>query len=217
MASGIDRGHERASMVERQLRRRGIRDQRVLGAFAAVPREAFVEAADQPSAYEDRPLPIGAGQTISQPYVVALMIEALDLRPTDRVLEVGAGSGYAAAIMSRLAAEVYAVERHPTLAAAARERLGRLGYGTITVAVADGRLGLPTAAPFDAVLVSAGGPSVPEALLTQLAPAGRLVMPVGGRYEQRLERISRSGAAAFRREDLGGVVFVPLLADVDVD
>ncbi|MFI5261511.1 MAG: protein-L-isoaspartate(D-aspartate) O-methyltransferase [Candidatus Limnocylindrales bacterium] len=217
MAPGSDRRHERATMVERQLRRRGIRDPRVLEAFAAVPREAFVEAADEASAYEDRPLPIGAGQTISQPFVVALMIEALALRPTDRALEVGAGSGYAAAIMSRLAAEVYALERHPTLAAAAREHLRRLGYGNVTVGVADGRLGLPAAAPFDAVLVSAAGSSVPEALLTQLAPAGRLVMPVGGRYELRVERISRSAAGVLEREDLGGVVFVPLLADVEVE
>ena len=212
-----DRTAERAQMVASQLARRGIRDERVLAAFGAVPREAFVDPVDTGLAYDDRPLPIGAGQTISQPYVVALMIEALAVEPADRVLEVGAGSGYAAALLSRLAAEVHALERHPALAEAAGKRLRRLGYGNVTVLAADGLLGLPGAAPFEAILVSAGGPVVPPALLEQLAPAGRLVMPVGGRFEQRLERISRTGAGTFEREDLGAVVFVPLLADVDAE
>jgi protein-L-isoaspartate(D-aspartate) O-methyltransferase len=210
-----DRTLDRESMVERQLKRRGIRDERVHDAFRAVPREAFVGEAAEEFAYEDTPLPIGDGQTISQPYVVALMVEALDLRPTDRALEVGAGSGYAAAILTRLAGHVYAIERNRRLAEDARERLRRLGYEDIQVRAGDGTLGWPEAEPFDAILVSAGGPGVPKPLLDQLAPGGRLVIPVGRPREQRLFRITRvpgnGGRDEWHREDLGSVSFVPLV------
>jgi protein-L-isoaspartate(D-aspartate) O-methyltransferase len=210
-----DRTLDRESMVERQLKRRGIRDERVLDAFRAVPREAFVGEAAEEFAYEDTPLPIGDGQTISQPYIVALMVEALELRPIDRVLEVGAGSGYAAAILRRLAGRVYAVERNGRLAEDARDRLRRLDCEDIEVRAGDGTLGWPEAAPFDAILVSAGGPGVPKELLDQLAPGGRLVIPVGRRREQRLFRITRvpgnGGRDEWHREDLGSVSFVPLI------
>jgi protein-L-isoaspartate(D-aspartate) O-methyltransferase len=204
-------------MVERQLRRRGIRDPRVLEAFGSVPREAFVDAADQASAYDDRPLSIGAGQTISQPYVVAIMIEAVAPQAADRVLEVGAGSGYAAALLACLAARVYAVERQPRLAAAARERLTRLGCANVDLRAADGTQGLPEVAPFDVILVSAGGPAVPPPLIDQLTPGGRLVMPVGGRREQRLLRVTKSAVGTIDYEDLGAVSFVPLLGDIGSD
>jgi protein-L-isoaspartate(D-aspartate) O-methyltransferase len=210
-----DRTLDREAMVERQLKRRGIRDERVLDAFRTVPREAFVGPAVERAAYEDTPLPIGEGQTISQPYVVALMVEALEVRPTDRVLEVGAGSGYAAAILSRLAGRVYAVERNRRLAEGARDRLGRLGYDNIEIRVADGTLGWPEAAPFDAILVSAGGPGMPTPLLDQLAPGGRLVIPIGRPREQTLFRVTRVRGQGSRdewlREDLGPVMFVPLI------
>ena len=210
-----DRTPDRESMVERQLKRRGIRDERVLDAFRSVPREAFVSQAVGEYAYEDSPLPIGEGQTISQPYIVALMVEALGLRPTDRVLEVGAGSGYAAAILSRLAGRVYAIERNQRLAEEARDRLHRLGQDNVEVRSGDGTLGWPDAAPFDAILVSAGGPGVPKPLLEQLAPGGRLVIPVGRPREQRLYRITRVGGGGsgdeWIREDLGSVAFVPLI------
>jgi len=204
-------------MVERQLRRRGIHDPRLLRAFGSVPREAFVDAADEVAAYDDRPLPIGAGQTISQPYVVAVMLEAVAPMAHDRVLEVGAGSGYVAALLARLAGEVYAVERQPHLAAVARERLQRLGYANVEVVVADGTLGLPAVAPFKAIIVSAAGPAVPLPLLDQLAPGGRLVIPVGGRHQQRLLRVTKSAQGTIEREDLGAVSFVPLLPDVGSD
>jgi protein-L-isoaspartate(D-aspartate) O-methyltransferase len=207
-----DRALDRESMVERQLRRRGIHDEHVLDAFRAVPREAFVGETVEEFAYADTPLPIEEGQTISQPYIVALMVQALDLRPTDRVLEVGAGSGYAAAILASRAAEVYAIERNARLAEAARDRLHRLGFHNVEVRAGDGTLGWPEAGPFDAILVSAGGPDVPRALLDQLAPGGRLVIPVGGPREQRLVRITRVGDE-WHSEDLGPVVFVPLIGE----
>jgi protein-L-isoaspartate(D-aspartate) O-methyltransferase len=207
-----DRALERRSMVDRQLRRRGITDERVLAAFADVPREAFVGGAVEEFAYEDTALPIDEGQTISQPYIVALMVEALQIRPTDRVLEVGAGSGYAAAILGRLAGHVYAIERNERLANDARDRLRRLGYDNVEIRAGDGTLGWPDAAPFDAILVSAGGPDVPKALLDQLAPGGRLIIPVGGQREQRLVRITRTGDG-FVTEDLGAVTFVPLIGE----
>jgi protein-L-isoaspartate(D-aspartate) O-methyltransferase len=211
MLPGKNRARERARMVEHQLIDRGIRDQRLLNAFLEVPREAFVDESVADLAYEDSPLPIGEGQTISQPYVVALMIEALDVRPGDRVLEVGVGSGYAAAILSRLAELVYAIERHPDLAQAARDRLARLGGDNVDVRTGDGTLGLPDAAPFDAILVSAGGPGIPPPLIDQLAPGGRLVIPVGKTREQRLLRITKSADGRPRQQDLGPVTFVPLV------
>jgi protein-L-isoaspartate(D-aspartate) O-methyltransferase len=213
MLPGTDRALERVAMVEHQLTERGIRDQRLLAAFRAVPRESFVDEAVAELAYEDSPLPIGEGQTISQPYVVALMIEALGVRTGDRVLEVGAGSGYAAAILSQLAGRVDAIERQPALAEAARDRLRRLGYDNVDLRTGDGTRGLPAEAPFDAILVSAGGPAIPTPLIDQLAPGGRLVIPVGKAREQRLLRITTSEDGRAYQEDLGPVRFVPLVGD----
>ena len=199
-------------MVEVQIARRGIRDSRLLAAMRRVPREAFVQPGFEEFAYEDGPLPIGEGQTISQPYIVALMIEAAELQPGDRVLEVGAGSGYAAALMSRIADRVYAIERYPTLGEAARRHFSDLGYDNIELRVGDGTLGWPEAAPFDAILVAAGGPGVPPALKRQLRVGGRLVIPVGSEERrQELLKISRRSETAFEEEDLGGVMFVPLV------
>ncbi|MGP3698526.1 protein-L-isoaspartate(D-aspartate) O-methyltransferase [Rhodobacter sp. NSM] len=202
----------RRRMVDCQLRARGIVDRRVLEAMGRVPREEFVDEARRAVAYEDTPVPIIGGQTVSQPWIVARMAEAARIGPTDRVLEVGTGSGYAAAVLGLLAAEVMGIERLAALAGPAAERLARLGYDNVSVHEGDGTLGLPEAAPFDAILVAAGGPSVPQALFDQLAPWGRLVMPVGpARREQRLLRIIRTGPVDFTTEDLGAVRFVPLL------
>lgn len=201
-------------MVDRQLSARGVHDARVLAAMAAVPREAFVPAAQVSSAYLDQPLPIGQGQTISQPYVVALMLEALELKGGERMLEVGAGSGYAAAVAGQIAGQVFAIERIPELAAQARENLSRAGSTNVQVRCGDGSQGVPQEAPFDAILVSAGGPEVPTVLRDQLAPHGRLVMPAGRhRHTQRLLRITRHDAARFVEEDLGPVSFVPLIGE----
>jgi len=207
-----DRAVDRWRMVDQQLRARGIDDDRVLQAFLDVPREAFVDDDIDQYAYGDMPLPIGEGQTISQPYVVALMIEELAVKPTDDALEVGAGSGYAAAILSRLARTVVAIERHPSLAREAADRMHRLGYDNVHVRAADGTLGWPEAAPFDTILVSAGGNDVPAALLDQLAPGGRMVIPIGGRWGQELLRITKSADGRIGRQSLGPVVFVPLVA-----
>ena len=173
----LDLSRRRNRMVDIQIAARGVRDRRVLEAMRRVPREAFVEPGFEEFAYEDGPLPIGEGQTISQPYIVALMIEAAEVKPGDRVLEVGAGSGYAAAVMSQIADSVYAIERHPSLGEAARERFRKLGYDNIELRIGDGTQGWPEAAPFDAILVAAGGPEVPQALKEQLAIGGRLVIP----------------------------------------
>lgn len=201
----------RQAMVERQLRARGIGQDQVLAAMADVPREAFVPERLREFAYEDGPLPIGEDQTISQPYIVALMIEAADIGPQARVLEVGAGSGYAAAIMSRIASEVFAIERHATLAESAQRRLLELGYDNVVVMAGDGSTGLPGQAPFDAILVAAGGDKVPEPLKQQLAIGGRLVVPVGGEDLQSLLRVTRKGEDEWVEDDLGGVRFVPLI------
>jgi protein-L-isoaspartate(D-aspartate) O-methyltransferase len=202
----------RNQMVDVQLARRGIRDRHVLEAMRRVPRELFVEPGFEEFAYEDGPLPIAENQTISQPYIVAWMIEAAEVKPEDRVLEVGAGSGYAAAVMSRVADRVYTIERHPSLADSARRRFKKLDYDNITLRIGDGTLGWPEAAPFDAMLVAAGGPHVPEALKEQLAIGGRLVIPVGGEgRSQKLLKITRTSESQYDREDLGGVVFVPLI------
>jgi protein-L-isoaspartate(D-aspartate) O-methyltransferase len=209
-----DLSRARDRMVDVQIARRGVRDPRVLDAMRRVPREAFVEPGLEEFAYEDGPLPIGEGQTISQPYVVALMIEAAEVKPGERVLEVGAGSGYAAAVVGRIAGRVHAVERHPSLAASARRRLGGLGYDNIELRVGDGTLGWPEAAPFDAILVAAGGPEVPPALREQLAIGGRLVIPVGGEERrQTLLKVTRTGETRYEEEDLGGVAFVPLVGE----
>ena len=210
-----DPTHEqRQRMVATQIAARGIHDPRVLEAMRSVPRHAFVPAALRRDAYEDTPLPIEDGQTISQPYIVALMLDSARLRPSDRMLEVGAGSGYASAAASLIAAHVVAIERHAGLAAGAAERLARLGFATVEVHHADGSGGWPAGAPFDAILVAASGPRVPEALRGQLAIGGRLVMPVGSSvWHQHLVRITRRSEAAFDEEDLGGVIFVPLVGE----
>src|SRR3954452_23055719 len=210
----LDLTRARTRMVEVQIARRGVRDRSVLDAMRRVPREAFVLPGFEEFAYEDGPLPIGEGQTISQPYVVALMIEAAEVRPGDRVLEVGAGSGYAEAVLSRIAERVYAIERHPSLGEAAQRRFERLGYDNIELRVGDGTKGWPEAAPFNAILVSAGGPEVPPALKEQLALGGRLVIPVGkDRHDQALLKITRTRAAAFEQDNLGAVAFVPLIGE----
>jgi protein-L-isoaspartate(D-aspartate) O-methyltransferase len=203
----------RHEMVDTQIARRGVRDRRVLDALRTVPRERFVPERLAELAYEDTPLPIAEEQTISQPFVVALMAEALELAPGDKVLEIGAGSGYAAAVLGQLAREVWAVERHESLAREAAERLADFGYTNIQVVHGDGTLGLPEHAPYDGIVVAAGGPEVPPALLDQLAPGGRLVIPIGpDPRTQSLLRVRRTGHG-FVREDLGGVRFVPLIGE----
>ena len=207
-----DHAIARNRMVDVHIARRGIRDRAVLEAMREVPREAFVGPNMQELAYEDSPLPIGEHQTISQPFIVALMIEAAELKPGDRVLEVGAGSGYAAAVMGRIAGRVVAIERHASLVAEAQQRFDALGYGNIELHVGDGSRGWPDDAPFDAILVAAGAPGPPPALREQLALGGRLVVPVGdGAFGQRLRKITRSGDDDYVQEDLGGVSFVPLI------
>ena len=201
----------RARMVADQIARRGVSDPRVLAAMREVPREAFVAPGFEPEAFRDAPLPIAEGQTISQPFIVALMAKAARLRPTDHALEVGAGSGYASAVLGRLAAHVTAIERHAPLAQAARERLRRLGATNVSIVEGDGTLGWPAAAPFDAIIVSAGGPRVPRALTAQLAHGGRLIIPVGPEGgPQELLRLTRTGTG-FEEESLGAVRFVPLI------
>jgi len=210
----LDMPYARERMVERQIAARGVHDPRVLAAMREVPREAFVPQALQEFAYEDSPLPIEAGQTISQPYIVALMAEAAQIRPEDRVLEIGAGSGYAAAVLSRIAAHVFTVERHETLTAQAARRLQRLGYGNVELRTGDGSGGWPEAAPFDAILAAAGGPAIPQVLKDQLEIGGRLVMPVGPEpREQRLIQVTRTAANHFEEQDLGGVNFVPMIGE----
>jgi protein-L-isoaspartate(D-aspartate) O-methyltransferase len=204
---------DRAFMVARHLEARGIADPYVLEAMGKVPRETFVSDPLTEFAYEDSALPIEAGQTISQPYIVARMIELAELRPGDKVLEVGAGSGYAAAVMSRIAKEVYAIERHEELATQARGREDRLGYHNVEIVCADGTKGWPESAPYDAIIVSAGGPKVPEALKRQLAVGGRLVIPVGRDVHQTLLLVRRTGQDSFEQEDHGGVTFVPLIGE----
>ena len=205
---------EREAMVERQLRRRGIREQPILDAFLAVPREAFVGRTHAHLAYGDHPLPIEAGQTISQPYIVALMIQAAGIKPADRVLEVGAGSGYAAAVISRIAGKVIGIERQHELVEVARERLQRLGYDNVEIVEGDGTKGWPARAPYDAILAAASGSHVPQSLLGQLKTGGMLVMPLGGPGSvQRLVRVSKSADGSLRNEDLGAVRFVPLIGE----
>jgi len=184
---------QRARMVERQLRERGIRDERVLAAMGKVPRENFVAPEFAREAYADGPLPIGAGQTVSQPYMVAAMVEALDVQLTDRVLEVGTGTGYEAAVLGELAAEVWTVERHAELADKARAIMAELGYRNVHVICGDGSLGLPEQAPFDKILVAAGAPHAPPSLIAQLAEGGRLAVPVGNRVEQQLQVVRKIG------------------------
>jgi protein-L-isoaspartate(D-aspartate) O-methyltransferase len=204
---------ERQYMVDRQIRARGVTDARVLAAMADVPREAFVSPELAELAYDDRPLPIESGQTISQPYIVALMTEALRLRGDETVLEIGTGSGYAAAVLSRVVKQVYTIERHAELAEIARDRLAALGYRNVDVRCGDGTLGWPERAPFDAIVVTAAGPSLPAALLAQLARGGRLVMPVGSSRVQELVRVTRDARGDLHRDNLGAVQFVPLIGE----
>jgi protein-L-isoaspartate(D-aspartate) O-methyltransferase len=199
-------------MVEMQIALRGVRDPAVLAAMRAVPREKFVPASLAAEAYEDQPLPIGEGQTISQPYIVGLMTQALGLTSRDRVLEIGTGSGYAAAVLAEIAAEVYTIERVASLAESARRRLADLGYATVHVRCGDGTLGWLEHAPYDAIVVTASGPEIPKPLLEQLAVGGRLVMPVGTTvFGQRLVRVVRRAVDDWAHDDLGEVAFVPLI------
>lgn len=205
---------DREAMVERHLRRRGITNQTILDAFLAVPREEFVAANYAHLAYGDHPLPIEAGQTISQPYIVGLMIDAAGIKAGDKVLEVGAGSGYAAAIISRIEAKVIAIERKPELVEVARQRMERLGYANVAIVEGDGTRGWPEEAPYDAILAAASGSHVPKPLIDQLAPGGRIVMPVGGpNWVQKLVKVTKSADGSLETEDLGGVRFVPLIGE----
>ena len=205
---------DRAVMVARHLRARGIDDPPLLAAMGNVPRETFVPEHLQEFSYEDSALPIEAGQTISQPYIVARMLELAEIKPGDKVLEIGAGSGYAAAVMSRMASKVFAIERHEELAKLARARLKRLGYANAEIIVADGTKGLPEEAPFQAIIVSAGCPHVPEALKQQLALGGRLIIPIEQFGYQTLIRVRRTGKDSFEEEeDFGAVAFVPLIGE----
>ena len=202
----------RLHMVEEQLERRGIVDPRVLHAMREVPRQLFVPEMSQMWAYEDHPLPIGHGQTISQPYIVALMLQALKLRGNEHVLEVGTGSGYQAALLGKLATHVCTVEVIPELAQSARAVLGYLGYDNVEVVAANGSIGWLPGAPYDAIVVAAAAPLVPPSLVEQLKDGGRLVLPVGSRYEQKLLRVWKRGNTT-ETEDLGECAFVPLVGE----
>ncbi|HEX6742347.1 MAG TPA: protein-L-isoaspartate(D-aspartate) O-methyltransferase [Sphingomicrobium sp.] len=209
-----DYAAEREAMVERQLRLRGIHERAILEAFRAVPREAFIGDEYAHLAYGDHPLPIEAGQTISQPYIVGLMIQAAEIGAEDSVLEVGAGSGYAAAVISRIAARVIGIERQHDLVEVARGRLRRLGYDNVEIVEGDGTKGWPEAAPYDAVLAAASGSHVPRPLVEQLAPGGRIVMPVGDpRSVQELIKVTKQEDGILKQENLGGVRFVPLIGE----
>lgn len=204
----------RHRMIEKQLEPMGIRDQAVLDAMNTVPREAFVDESRQSQAYDDSPLPINAGQTISQPFIVAYMIQAIELRGDEKVLEVGTGSGYAAAVLAEIAAEVITVERIEPLAVPAKQRLGELSYENVRCVIGDGSKGWPKAAPYDAIVVSAGAPAVPQALKSQLAVGGRLIIPVGERgSHQRLLIVTRVNENDFREKSVGDVRFVPLVGE----
>ena len=224
-----DFAHLRRRMVEDQLRSRGLNDTRVLAAMENVPRHLFVRPGERYAAYDDAPLPIGLGQTISQPYIVACMTGLLHLEPTHRVLEVGTGSGYQAAVLATLASEVWTIERHAELAHQAEQRLLELGYANVRVIAGDGTLGYPEAAPYDAIIVTAAAPHVPEALRTQLTAGGRMVIPVAAAYAEDLKLIERlpdepttakggeSVAARaeprFRETSILGCTFVPLIGE----
>ncbi|HEV7809079.1 MAG TPA: protein-L-isoaspartate(D-aspartate) O-methyltransferase [Candidatus Limnocylindrales bacterium] len=205
---------ERAAMVERQLRRRGVADERVLAAMGAVPREAFLDPEQRLDAYADEALPIPSGQTISQPYIVARMTELLAVAPSDRVLEIGTGSGYQAAVLAQLGCRVTTIERHPGLAREARQRLEALGFGErVDVRVGDGSVGAADGAPWRGILVAAAAPAIPEPLRAQLEPdGGRLVLPVGPRDHQELIVVIRRGDRWEERSD-GPVAFVPLIGE----
>ena len=204
----------RERMVKRQIAGRGVRSERVLKAMRKVPRERFLPRGQGVFAYDDSPLPIGDGQTISQPYIVAYMAESLALEGGEKVLEIGTGSGYAAAVLAEIAAEVYTIERIEGLATMARTGLGDLGYTNVHVRCGDGTLGWPEEAPYDGIIVSAGGPDVPETLKHQLKTGGRLVIPIGkSKAYQQLIRVTRIAENDFQTEDLLPVRFVPLVGE----
>ena len=207
-----DYATEREAMVERQMRRRGITEPEILDAFRVVPREKFISEEYAHLAYGDHPLPIEANQTISQPYIVALMIQAARIKGGDKVLEIGAGSGYAAAVISRIAGKVIGVERQHDLVEVARERLQRLGYDNVEIVEGDGTRGCPDHAPFEAILAAASGSHVPDPLVEQLAPGGCIVMPVGEPgWVQELVKVTKQDDGILKHENLGGVRFVPLI------
>jgi protein-L-isoaspartate(D-aspartate) O-methyltransferase len=206
------RAEERLRMVEYQIASRGVHDQQVLSAMKAIPRHLFVQSPYDKSAYEDCPLPIGNGQTISQPFIVALMTELLALKPGDSVLEIGTGCGYQAAILSDIVRQVTSIERIPQVAELARANLMAVGIKNVDVIVGDGTLGYPQNAPFDGIIITAATPSVPKPLIEQLAEGGRLVAPVGGRDIQELIRIRKKGIS-ITEEHHGGVRFVPLIGE----
>jgi protein-L-isoaspartate(D-aspartate) O-methyltransferase len=207
----FDREREVRSLIDRELRPEGITDERVLDAMYRVKREKFVPETLRERAYDNNPLPIGENQTISQPYIVARMTQGLDLRPEDKVLEVGTGSGYQTAILAELAGVVYSVERLEGLALKARTGLYSQGYKNIILVVGDGSKGLPEYAPYDKIIVTAGSPDVPKPLVEQLRNGGKLVIPVGGRYVQDLELVEKALNGRISRRSLGGCRFVPLL------
>jgi protein-L-isoaspartate(D-aspartate) O-methyltransferase len=201
----------RLAMVETQLRRRGITDQRVLEAMTKVPRHEFLNRQYWPDAYADHPVPIGEQQTTSQPYIIAVMLQAAEIQPQDRVLEIGAGSGYQTALLCELAREVFAVERYPALSTEVNQALERLGYRNATVVTGDGSLGIPEHAPYDAIIVAAAAPRVPPALLEQLALGGRLVVPVGDAQQQVLQLVRKDAAGNVTARSLESCRFVPLV------
>jgi len=214
MTPSSDFAAAREAMIERQLRRRGIVEQPILDAFRAVPREEFVDSDQRHLAYGDHPLPIEAGQTISQPYIVALMIQAAGITIGSKVLEVGAGSGYAAAVIGRIASRVIGIERHHALAEVARQRMRRLGYDNVEIVEGDGTKGWPEEAPYDAILAAASGSHVPKALIDQLAPGGSIVMPIGDpAWTQNLVKVRMRANGTLEQWDLGGVRFVPLIGE----
>ena len=202
--------NQRIAMVELQLRSRGIRDERVLGAMLRVPRHEFVPPLLQIDAYADMPLPIGSGQTISQPYIVAAMLEALEIHPQDRVLEIGTGSGYMTALLADLAAQVISIERHADLAERAREVLAKLGYKNVQAIVGDGSQGYPAAAPYDGIIASAAAPAIPPSLIEQLSEGGRVVIPVGPPQAQQLQLV-RKIAGEVDVTPLDPCRFVPMI------
>jgi protein-L-isoaspartate(D-aspartate) O-methyltransferase len=201
---------QRRSMVESQLRARGIRDERVLAAMVRVPRHEFVSEEHRDRVYEDHPIPIGEGQTISQPYIVAIMLEALALNPSDTVLEIGTGSGYQTALLAELVRQVYSVERYASLARAAQATLARLGFNNVEVILGDGSRGLPDRAPFDAIVVSAAAPQIPPPLFEQLREGGRMVIPVGPAHAQELQLVRKHEGQPVVTS-MEGCRFVPLI------